>query len=150
MSTEPSRRYTPELGQVVFGNRWDTYECPEWFVALLEALGTEIERITHNNDPDDVRQPMANSGTELILSEFEARSYCWEDCICEDSETINEHCRACKSNFHYGNLEVRWYKHLGRGTSINKSELRPEEGVAIFRDCLEAVRRTEMIYPWRT
>ncbi|MER5394117.1 hypothetical protein [Saccharopolyspora sp. NPDC002686] len=41
-----------------------------------------------------------------------------------------------------GGVELRWYKHLGRGMSVNRS-LQPQEWVQIFDACIASIHATE-------
>ena len=45
-------------------------------------------------------------------------------------------------NFKYQNIEISWYKWLGRGTSINR-KITPEEAIEMFEVCLRSIREDD-------
>lgn len=48
-------------------------------------------------------------------------------------------CPAILPNFRCGDLEIRWYKYIGRGMSVNRQVTR-EELQGVFRRCEESLR----------
>lgn len=42
-------------------------------------------------------------------------------------------------NFKYKDIEISWYKYLGRDTTINK-EITPEEAADMFNDCIDSLK----------
>lgn len=48
-------------------------------------------------------------------------------------------CREVLPNFRYGDLEIRWYKYIGRGMSVNR-EVTREELRRIFRKCRQSLQ----------
>lgn len=133
--------YKPELGQLCFGNPWSSVACPEYIAAGLEYLAREIERVEWNIGQEGYTAPGSNCGVEYITAEFEMRDYYWG----EDQEM------AQKPNFKCGDLEIRWYKRLGRGMSMN----RPIDANEFFQKldrCLNCLRAKErfhdpLLYP---
>lgn len=214
------KMYEPELGQLVYGNSYGNYRCPEWMVAFLDTINDEIWRITHNCQVPDPTlpghygiSPGSNQSSELKTSLFEMRSYYWGDCTCgwgdlefdephEDScfhtkytqafpemgfgEEVHKRMKAwvdanngpesgwavyctCSHekhfkewaeqnkkgpnghaidcpievpNFKYKDIEVRWYKYLGRGCTVNRA-ITPDEGAAMLADILGFLRNWE-------
>src|SRR3989344_872228 len=139
-------QYDPELGQLVLGNRYSKYECPEYLIALLEHLDNEIWRVTQNmgiksNVIGLGLQPGSNNAEEYVNTVFSMRSYYWGDCVCPQG-AITADCNACKPNFQIGDFEVRWYKHLGRGDTINR-EITPNEAITMFKQCMESLEQQE-------
>lgn len=51
-------------------------------------------------------------------------------------------CRTWLPNFQQGDLQVRWYKYLGRGMSTNR-EITHSDGIAIFESCMAALTEWE-------
>lgn len=144
--------YTPELGQMIFGQPWSELDCPEWIVALLERLADEIWRVTNNNDGyAHAIRPTDNEGSHFSNETFSMHAYYWgDDCSCPiaaDGEHADAPCDAecpsCRANFRCGDFEVRWYKHARRGTSCNRIP-EPSEMVAIFERCYSSVRAMEL------
>lgn len=118
------QRLTTTLSGKAWGNEWEEYECPTWMIACLDYLGNEMEICHWNKHQSKWSFPGCNAGTEFKNDVFEMRAYCWN----EDSE------EAKLPNFKCGDIEIRWYKYLGRGTTINR-EVSPEEFIAVFEKC---------------
>lgn len=97
----------PELGQMVFGQPWKSYEASietecalktiQGFMAALNNFGdTAFEFGKFKNDV------------------FEVEAYSWDD---EYDQPYN---------FKWRDFEVSWYKHLGRGVTCNRGISRKE------------------------
>lgn len=114
---------TPELGQLAFGNPTGDYSCPHWVDALVEEILTQIGRVYWNRHQTQWERFEA---PEIPGIEF--RSYYWGD----DEE------EAAKPNLKHGDIEVRWYKHPGRGTSLNV-EPEPARIIAWFDSAIGAI-----------
>jgi hypothetical protein len=124
--------YEPELGQMVFGQPWRKYECPEYIIALLKEIGEVLYRMMGNlgNHPYD--NPFSNTGANFKCDVFEVEAYSWA-----------EEPQEC--NFKYKDIEISWYKYLGRGTTINR-ETTYEEIIEMFDACIKELRRIEKKY----
>ena len=137
--------FEPELGQMVSSKAFGEYECPQFFITLLGAISDEIDRITSNKNGRGIN-PANNEASEYINGTFEMRSYYWGEC--SRHETFDISCEICQKeeapNFKYKDLEVRWYKYLGRGTSCNKI-INAQEGVDIFTDCMKSLETEEIV-----
>ncbi len=131
MTPDDEKRFEPELGQMCFGNPTGQHECPEYITALLNHLADEIVRV-EGNKGNKIEPLTSNVGGEYIVDMFEMRSYYWGD-----DEGI-----AALPNFKYGDIEVRWYKHSGRGASINHP-ISESGAVLIFDNCLAFLRQRE-------
>lgn len=130
-----TKRFEPELGQMGFGNPHGAYECPELLIAALRYLDGEIWRVEHNaGRPYD--SPMDNNGGEWKNEVFTVRGYYWGD-----DERV-----AVLPNFQCGDVEVRWYKWLGRGSSTNRP-VTSDEIADILSRCLASVRAAEPSFP---
>ena len=128
-----SKQYEPEIGQMAFGCPTSEFSCPDFVEAGLILLSGEIERIEGNitqKRPVDV--PTGNNGSEYKTDVFEMYAYYWGD---EDS-------LCARPNFKCGDFEVRWYKYLGRGMSMNR-EIDANGFFAIIDKCLACVREKE-------
>lgn len=122
-------KYEPELGQAFFGNPTKEYAAPEFVIAMIKHLANEIERVEWNLTEKEYDAPITNNGGEYRTDVFEMRAYYWGD----DEET------GALPNFKCGDVEVCWYKHLSRGTTINK-EIDENEFSEIMEKCLASVR----------
>lgn len=94
----------PEIGQLLTGNPWGEFDCPHWCTALVHEIVREIERVFWNKN-----QRKWDHREDPRIPGIEFRPYYWGD---DETE-------AYKSNLAHGNIEVRWYKHPGRGMSLN-------------------------------
>ena len=118
------QEYEPELGQMLNGQPYHRYECPEYIVALLQYLEYEME---NTYDEIDGNSPFRNTGQKFSNGVFHVEAYSWNEEV------------AQLWNFRYLDIEISWYKWLGRGTSINR-EITPEEAIDMFDKCLESIR----------
>ena len=124
-----------ELGNLMFNtNKNQVYECPEWIIVLLEALENELDRIMWNIYQQEYANPFRNSGNEFKNKIFEVQAYNWND----DVEQLY--------NFKCDDVEISWYKYLGRDTTINNN-YEEKYIIEIFNKCLESLR--EMEKDWR-
>lgn len=121
--------YTPELGQAVFGQPYKEFEVPEIMDAALQYIRYELERVRWNirqqRDPD----PFGNYGAEYKNDTFHAVSYSWSD-------------EEQPYNFKWSDLEISWYKYMGRGMSANQ-EIDPNLAAQCLEECLESLRAWE-------
>lgn len=124
-----------ELGQMFLSNTPVLeYDVPELFEAALRALGDEIERVEWNRTQKSYEAPLGNVGGEYSTDAFKMNSYCWCD--------GERHKNGCPTNFKWRDLEVNWYKYLGRGMSANK-EITPDMTSQMLTECLASVRSNQ-------
>lgn len=97
-----------ELGNLLWneGNANQQYRCPRWVVALLADIESEIGRVHWNKNQTAWSSAFRNTGGEYVGSCFEVQAYNWGD----DEQPWN---------FKSGDIEISWYKHLYRDTTIN-------------------------------
>jgi hypothetical protein len=124
------KKYQPELGQAIFGQPQQELECPDYLVALLRELSTQLDIMQNNNGNKVWNNPFENTGGEFKNSTFEAIAYDWS------FEATQ------KYNFKWKDLKVSWYKYLGRGTSTNK-EVTPDEAVKMFDECSKSIKEMD-------
>lgn len=124
-------QFTPELGQLCFGNPTGSFALPEFVDALLQHIFGEIARVYGNLHQQDWRH-LSDPG----LPGIEVRPYYWGEDGDEDED------EAAKPNFAFGGVEIRWYKHPGRSMSCN-IELTEADWVKWFDACLQAIRDHE-------
>lgn len=131
--------FQPELGQWAFSNgQIHEHEAPELLIAVLYAIGNEMERVMWNLHQEEYRSPLGSYGTEdFETPAFVMRSYCW----CEG----DRHPDICPPNFQWRDLKVSWYKHASRGVSCNRP-VSPDECAEILTECLAAVRAMDVDY----
>lgn len=119
-----TKRYEPELGQAFFGQPWQGGECPEWMVGLIEGIRSRLGVAGWNEyqrefDPFDNWEDAEVFNKDHKEIGIEVWPYSWNDDIEQ------------KYNFKYKDIEISWYKHLGRGDSINR-EVSPAEAAEMF------------------
>jgi len=113
-------------------------EFPEYLVALLEYIDYDLTRIMENRYQRGYDSPFQNSGNvEGYKNDtFEAHAYDW------GWELEDDKFRKEPVNFKYKDIEIYWYKYLGRGMYINK-DITPAEAVEMFNDCMASLRKEE-------
>lgn len=125
-----SKYYTPELGQFLHSqSKFSEYKCPDFIKAGLQILSDEIERVEWNTNQVRYDSPIHNNGEVYENKMFSMRAYYWGD-----TEEV-----ACLPNFSCDGFEVRWYKYLGRGMSMNQ-EIDANEFFRLIDKCLKYVR----------
>jgi hypothetical protein len=110
--------FQPELGQIAFGQPFKRFGVPDAFSNALSVLGDAIKAATGQNPAD-------NSGARFNCPTFQMHAYSWSD----DEQPFN---------FKWGEVEVSWYKYLGRGESANRA-LTAEDASAMLLACLPAI-----------
>lgn len=99
-------------------------DCPTYIIALLKHIDWELSVLMWNQNQEEYESPFDNTGNTYENQTFEVSAFNWgteEDGV-----------------FKYKDIEITWYKHLGRGTLINR-EITPDEAVDMFNDCLESL-----------
>lgn len=130
---DQNAKFMPELGQYLFGCPTSEFECPEFIEAGLKHLAEEIERIENNKEHTiSYEAPIHNNGEVYETPVFSLRAYYWGENEIEEA----------KPNFKYKNFEIRWYKYIGRGMSMNR-KIKADEFFQIIDHCIEHVRRKE-------
>ena len=117
-------RFEPEMGQALFSNAGhEECELPAYVERGLDEIAEEINVLRYGTEAEEHMTLTMNSGEpEFVCPEFEMRSYCW----CDGDHPGHE--VTCPPNFAHpaSGLIVRWYKHSGRGASINRVPSRGE------------------------
>ncbi|MBM1556700.1 hypothetical protein JQV19_08570 [Sulfitobacter mediterraneus] len=121
--------YTPELGQAIFGQPHKEHDVPEIMDAALQYIGYELRRVFWNIRQQDTPDPFGNTGGEYNSDVFSVHAYSWGD----DDQPWN---------FKFGEVEISWYKYMGRGMSANM-EITPEMASDILVKCLSHLRKLE-------
>jgi len=118
----------PELGQMMFGQPFQEETASNLLIAALQMIREEVARVEWNKrqeqyDPFERSQMYANPV-------FAVEGYSWD----EDYEQ--------PWNFKYKDIEVSWYKHLGRSTSVNRI-ITPDEINTMLNDCIAHMNAEE-------
>lgn len=104
-------------------------KCPNYIIALLRDIDRELSRIMWNKLQKDYDSPFANTGNQFDNSTFSVSAYDW-------------YCERQDYNFKYNDIEIAWYKHLGRGTCINK-EITSDKAIEMYNACMNSLRKME-------
>lgn len=101
--------YEPELGQMLFGNKWESHEMPKFAVSMFDGLIALVGAINWN-----VHQKEFKTWDEADLGPVHYRPYNWNAAFSDDDTEV-------EPNFWHDEhpLRIRWYKHPGRGMSCN-------------------------------
>jgi len=119
--------YEPEMGQAAFGQPPQAFECPTHVEKALRVLSERWYALRPTND-----NPFANTGAAYHTDGLAIAAYSWS----EDDQPWN---------FQWQDIEVSWYKYLGRGMSINR-DVSEEETTAMLEACLPLL--TELRSKW--
>ena len=118
-----------ELGNIMFNtNKNQILNCPRWVVALLENINNKLKIVAWNTDHKEFDSPFENTGNRWSNDVFEVQAYSWDD---EISQPYNFKC---------GEIEISWYKYLGRDTTIN-AEYTEKELIDMYNKCIESLDR---------
>lgn len=109
--------YVPELGQMAFGQPWRELECPGDVLSALTSLRGVWDALWGCDS-----NPFANTGNRYTGTVFSAHAYSWNE---EENQEFN---------FAWRDVRVSWYKHLNRGTSINRA-MSKVEIAEMLREC---------------
>ena len=116
-----------ELGNLMFNpNINQQYECPRWIVALLNELDNQLDRVMWNNTQKEYSSPFENTSNSFKNNVFEVQAYDWNDDVEQPY------------NFKCDDIEISWYKYLGRDTTIN-GEYEPQKIIDMFNKCLQSI-----------
>lgn len=112
----------------MFGQPFKQFECPEYVEAALGHIRNEVVRVLWNLHQEEI-DPFGNTGQKHKNAVFEVEAYDW-------GEDIQPY------NFKWRDLEISWYKYLGRGMSMNR-ETSPDEMAEMIEECLAAMRKQD-------
>lgn len=123
-----------ELGNIMFNtNKNQQYDCPRWVVALLNELDDQLDRVMWNIHQEEYHSPFENTANSFKNDVFEVQAYSWND----DVEQAY--------NFKCDDIEISWYKYLGRDTTIN-GEYEPQKIIDMFNRCLQSILDMDVKY----
>lgn len=112
-------------------------KCPDYVIALLEKLQTQMNICANNNENHNFDDPFDNTGGTFNNTVFEVQAYDWNESY--DDDYIQEY------NFKYKKIKIKWYKYLGRDTVIN-GKYSYKEIINMFNECMKSL--TRISYPF--
>lgn len=116
----------PEFGQMCFGQPWQQFEASELLIAALRAIQRKLDLVMWNKHQVEYDSPFYNTGNTFSNKVFDLAAYSWD-------ETKEQ-----KYNFKWKDIEISWYKNVGRSTSVNK-DMSSAEIEAMLNDCLQSL-----------
>lgn len=123
-----------ELGNIMFNtNKNQQYDCPRWVVALLNELDDQLDRVMWNIHQEEYHSPFENTANSFKNDVFEVQAYSWDDEVHQPY------------NFKCDDIEISWYKYLGRDTTIN-GEYEPQKIINMFNKCLQSILDMDVKY----
>lgn len=100
-------------------------------LAALREIENQYDRVFWNITQKEVHSPFGNTGERFSCDVFEVQAYEWN----EDDEQLY--------NFKWNDIEIRWYKYLGRGMYQNR--LTSNDEIAKMIDsCLDYLYKIDM------
>ena len=125
--SEKSNINNLELGNIIFNeNKNQEFVCPNWVIALLKDIKDRLSVAFWNQYQLDLPSPFDNSGNTYEGKTFTVSSHDWS----------SEYKRPY--NFKYKNIEISWYKYLGRDTTIN-GDYSPEEIIEMYDNIINEI-----------
>jgi hypothetical protein len=125
-----SERFEPELGHAIFGQPHKEFAVPKIWEAALAALRDELARVRWNHTQKEGDCPFGDTGARFECAAFTVEAYSWDD---EQEQPWN---------FKWREVEISWYKYLGRGMSANQ-RLSADNAALMLEDCIKAVHEYE-------
>lgn len=101
----------------------------DFVTVVLRGIEEELERVMWNITQEDYSSPFGNTGNSFRNEVFEVHAYDWGD----DRQDYN---------FRYKDIEISWYKYLGRGMYLNR-EVSLGELYKMWGDCVASLLKME-------
>jgi hypothetical protein len=108
-------------------------QSDKFIEAILRQIEFELCRVMWNNNQEEYASPFDNTGNNYKNDVFEVRAFDWSD----EPEV--------DWNFKYKDIEISWYKYLGRGMDWNRP-ITLEELQSMLEECLESVNKEDKAY----
>lgn len=99
----------------------------ELVISALKSIEESLDVYMWNKTQNNYNSPFGNTGNSFKNDVFEVNAYYWG----ADEKEIE------KPNFKYKNIEISWYKYLGRGMCI--PEMSYEELDDMLNECLKSL-----------
>lgn len=110
-----------------------TNEETELITALLLDIDTELSKLYFNKENKTFLSPFSNSNNVYINDVFKVQSY--DFCLSFENHSL-------VPNFQYKDLEVYWYKYLGRGMLCYANEKHDLDYYCqMLKECKESIQK---------
>lgn len=117
--------YEPELGQALFGQPHQQFAVPDIVEAALIMIECKLNLVMWNKHQKEYDSPFSNTGNKFSNAAFSAYAYSWDD-------------EEQPYNFKWRDIEISWYKYLGRGMSANR-EIDATTAEIMLTECLASL-----------
>lgn len=141
--------YDVPFNQAMLGNAWSELDLGEHKRYVAEKLYQLSEKLGRINPDDQAHGCLGGEwgyGQDFKNDVFEMHPYYWGDCDCGaekswvEKDTHEFTCSTVRPNFRYQDIEIRWYKYIGREMTISR-EVTRQELIAMFRKCFASVAK---------
>ena len=122
--------YEPELGQAIFGQPYQEYGVPDIWDSALCFIRDRLDTVMWNKHQKEYDSPFGNTANSFKCDVFEVEAYSWNDNYDQPY------------NFKWRDVEISWYKYLGRGMSANQ-ELTPDRASEMLVECLARLQKVD-------
>ena len=122
--------YEPELGQAAYGQPYKEFATPQYLIAAFIMIDEELDRVMWNIHQKEYASPFDNTGASYRNNVFEIEAYSWDEDYGQPY------------NFKWKDLEINWYKHMQRGTNMNR-ETTPKEVAEMLDECISSLLEYE-------
>ena len=102
--------------------------------SALSYLRDEYTRVMENIHQTSISTPFDNTGSSFKCDTFEVNAYDWGWDF--DDDTVQPY------NFKWRDLEVFWYKYLGRDMYTNR-EISNDEISEMLKECIESLNKLD-------
>lgn len=96
-------------------------------------MDDQLDRVMWNIHQEKYPSPFENTANSFKNNVFEVQSYDWNDDVEQPY------------NFKCDDIEISWYKYLGRDTTIN-GEYEPQKIIDMFNKCLQSILDMDVRY----
>lgn len=108
------------------------YPASNLLNAALFRIDDLLGKVMWNIHQEEYDSPFSNSGNTFKCDTYEVRAYDWSWDFDLDTNSPPQ-----PYNFKWRDLEVTWYKYLGRSTETNRP-IAPDEISEMLDDCIKA------------
>lgn len=138
------KKYKPNFAEIMLRNAHEEYDLGEnerYASEKLYALSEQLGRMNPKAQAHGCLGGEWGYGQDFKNDVFEMHPYWWGECTCGAGDESDEHKDECKlmlPNFRCGDIEISWYKYIGRGMTVSRKVSR-EELREMFRKCFASI-----------
>lgn len=110
------------------------FECPNFVIALLRDIDYKIGIVYWNKYQKEWDSAFGNTGNEYHNGVFDVYAYQW------DEDNVRMY------NFKCDDIEISWYKYLGRDTTINinpNSRDFNDKVIKMYNKCMDSLLKAQ-------